>query len=73
MPYSHKAKQVFHLNLIKEWIAGPGTASDQLWAQAVEEEEEEELTEQQLLDGNHLAGHQQDKLLYIIPDCLFRE
>ena len=40
MPDRRKPKQVFHVNLLKEWISRPGATSDLMWARRVDEEEE---------------------------------
>ena len=81
MPDRRRTKNVFHVNLLKEWITRPGATSDLMWA-ARAVEEEEELKEQYFPTAGeeasypsveHLASHQQEELLQIIPEGLFRE
>lgn len=80
MPDRRNPKQVFHVNLLKEWVSRPGGTRDLRWARVVQEEEE--LKEQYFpMAGEedlhpsveHLASYQQEELLQIIPEGLFRE
>uniref|UniRef100_A0A3B3YYE4 ribonuclease H n=1 Tax=Poecilia mexicana TaxID=48701 RepID=A0A3B3YYE4_9TELE len=76
MPDRRK-KQVFHVNMLKEWTERP-VPSMQLWARAVIDEEElqeqflpSKAGEQLLPDVSHLSAEQQGELLTILPKELF--
>ena len=80
MPDRRKPKQVFHINLLKEWISRPGATSDLMWARRVDEADE--LKEQYFPTAGgeasrpsveHLSNQRQRELLQVVPGGLFRE
>ncbi|KAL2083734.1 hypothetical protein ACEWY4_021507 [Coilia grayii] len=71
-----RPKQVFHVNLLKEWISRPGSGTDMMWARAVAEEEE--LSEQYFPTAgggatcppmDHLTSCHQEELQQLIPEA----
>ncbi len=80
MPDRRRSKQIFHVNLLKQWIDRPSTIQDQLWARTVEEEEEPSEQYFPTAGGEstypsvtHLTTEQQEDLRKIIPKGLFRD
>lgn len=80
MPDRRKPRQVFHINLLKEWVSRPEPVSNAMWARAVPEEEE--LQEQYFPTArggdtcpsiDHLSSRHQAELQSIIPGGLFRD
>ncbi|KAL2096319.1 hypothetical protein ACEWY4_008467 [Coilia grayii] len=79
MPDRRRPRQRFHVNLLKEWVR-PDTASHLNWARVVEEEEESKEQYFPTSGGEtpsppvqHLSSQQQEDMLQIIPEGLFRE
>lgn len=77
MPDRRKKQQVFHVNMLKEWIDRP-VPSMQLWAHAVIDEEElqeqflpSNFGEQLLPDVSHLSPQRQEEMLAMLPRELF--
>ncbi len=80
MPDRRRSKQIFHVNLLKQWIDRPSSIQDQLWARTVEEEEEPSEQYFPTAGGEstypsvtHLTTEQQEDLRKIIPKGLFRD
>lgn len=80
MPDRRRSKQIFHVNLLKQWVDRPSSIQDQLWARTVEEEEEPMEQYFPTAGGEstypsvtHLTTEQQDDLLKITPKGLFRD
>lgn len=80
MPDRRRQKQIYHVNLLKEWIGRPSAIQDQLWARTVEQEEE--LAEQYFPTAGaestypsvtHLTPEQQEELRRITPQGLFQD
>ncbi|KAL3977676.1 G protein-coupled receptor [Sarotherodon galilaeus] len=77
MPDRRKKHQVFHVNMLREWIEKP-EQSLQLWARVVLQEEEPQeqffptSTEEELFpDLGHLSPEQQEELAAVMPQELF--
>ncbi|KAL2089206.1 hypothetical protein ACEWY4_016105 [Coilia grayii] len=78
MPERRKAKQVFHVNLLKEWHERDLPLSHQLLVRAVVEDEPAEQffpsrAASAELDFSHLTPQQQRELQAIIPEGLFQD
>lgn len=79
MPERRKAKQTFHVNLLKEWHERDQPPSHQLLVRAVVDEDEavEQFFPARVefgeLDFSHLTPQRQQELQAIIPEGLFQD
>lgn len=77
MPERQK-KQIFHINLLKEWLPREGQCMYQLFARTVNMEESTEQYfpvggQAQKVAIDHLSTLQQQEVLVCIPSGLFQE
>lgn len=79
MPDRRKPRQMFHINLLKEWYPRQEEVSYQMFIRVVEEEEEEEQLylppkgQTGSWDLSHLTHEQQEQIMTCLSPEVFRE